>query len=143
MYKMIVLQLFTLGWKAFFEDQIENVYFRRLSHLFKVLSLLEACFDLITLPSVKIQIMGGKITENLGFKSPLLKVKRILSFFFHFQILHNNKTRYQKMVKIKDFCVKNLKMKRGQKFLDLPKRGFEPQIFSNFSAHDLNLNLNS
>ena len=47
------------------------------------------------------------------------------------------------MVKIKDFCVKNLKMKRGQKFLDLPERGFEPQIFSNFSAHDLNLNLNS
>ena len=37
----------------------------------KVLSLLEACFDLISSPSpsMKIQIMGGKITENLGFKS--------------------------------------------------------------------------
>jgi hypothetical protein len=33
----------------------------------KVLSFLEACFDLISSPSpfMKIQIMGGKITENL------------------------------------------------------------------------------
>ena len=46
------------------------------------------------------------------------------------------------MVKIKDtqFCVKNLKMKRkkGENFFYLPERGFEHQIFSNFSAHDLN-----
>ena len=28
--------------------------------------------------------------------------------------------------------------KKGQKFFDLPERGFEPQIFSNFPAHDLN-----
>ena len=36
----------------------------------KVLSLLEACFDLISgsSPSMKIQIMGGKITENLRSK---------------------------------------------------------------------------
>ena len=49
----------------------------------KVLSLLEACFDLISGSSLhmKIQIMGGKITENLGFKSPLRKVKIFLSFF--------------------------------------------------------------
>ena len=42
----------------------------------KVLSLLEACFDLISPSSLsmKIQIIGGKITENLGFKSPLRKV---------------------------------------------------------------------
>ena len=49
--------------------------------------------------------------------------------------------RYQKMVKIKDtkFCVKNLKIKRKKrtKNFDPPKRGFEPQIFSNFLAHDL------
>ena len=33
----------------------------------EVLSLLEACFDLISSPSLsmKIQIMGGKIAENL------------------------------------------------------------------------------
>ena len=39
----------------------------------KVLSLLEACFDLISSPSpfMKVQIMGGKITEYLGFESPL------------------------------------------------------------------------
>ena len=28
--------------------------------------------------------------------------------------------------------------KKGQKNFDLPERGFEPQIFSNFPAHDLN-----
>ena len=46
------------------------------------------------------------------------------------------------MVKIKDihFCVKNLKMKRKKNkfFFDLPEQGFEPQIFTNFPAHDLN-----
>ena len=38
---------------------------------FKVLSRLEACFDLISSSSLsmKIQIMGGKITGNLGFKT--------------------------------------------------------------------------
>ena len=49
---------------------------------------------------------------------------------------------YQKVVKIKDthFFVKNLKMKRkiNKKKFDLPERGFEPQIFSNFPAHDSN-----
>ena len=28
--------------------------------------------------------------------------------------------------------------KKGQTFFDLPERGFEPQIFSNFPGHDLN-----
>ena len=44
----------------------------------KVLSLLEACFDLISGSShhMKIQIMGEKITENLGFKTPLWKDKK-------------------------------------------------------------------
>ena len=28
--------------------------------------------------------------------------------------------------------------KKGQKFFDLPERGFEPQIFTNFPTHDLN-----
>ena len=39
----------------------------------KVLFLLEACFDLILSPSpsMKIQMVGRKITENLGFESPL------------------------------------------------------------------------
>ena len=51
----------------------------------KVLSLLEACFDLISGSSLhmKIQIMGGKITENLGYKFLFQKVKKNLSFF-HF-----------------------------------------------------------
>ena len=42
-------------------------------YIFKVLSLLEACFDLMSSPSpsMKIQILGRKITENLVFESPL------------------------------------------------------------------------
>ena len=57
----------------------------------KVLSLLEACFDLISppSPSMKIQIMGGKMTENLGFHSPLRKVKIffvLFLFIFKFSI---------------------------------------------------------
>ena len=46
------------------------------------------------------------------------------------------------MVKNKDmqFFIDNLKMKRktDKNFLTFPERGFEPQIFSNFPAHDLN-----
>ena len=49
----------------------------------KALSLLEACFDLISSPSpfMKVQIMGGKITEYLGFESPFWKDKKILTFW--------------------------------------------------------------
>ena len=46
------------------------------------------------------------------------------------------------MVKNKDmqFFMENLKMnrKKTKKCFDLPEQGFEPQIFSNFPAHDLN-----
>ena len=54
--------------------------------LFKVLSLLEALFDLISSPShtMKIQIMGGKITENLGFKMPILALEG--KFFSPFSV---------------------------------------------------------
>ena len=57
---------------------------------YKVLSLVEACFDLISPSSLsmKIQIIGGKITENLVFKSPLPKGNIFCPFSFHFQILH-------------------------------------------------------
>ena len=49
----------------------------------KVLSLLEACCDLISGFSLhmKIQIIGGKITENLGFKSQLRRVNFFCPFF--------------------------------------------------------------
>ena len=41
-------------------------------------------------PVMIIQIVGGKITENLGFESPIRKVKLFCPFFsFHFQILHS------------------------------------------------------
>ena len=57
-----------------------------LRDLVKVLSFLEACFDLILDSSLamKIQIMGRKITKNLGFKSPLRKVNNVCPFFFSF-----------------------------------------------------------
>ena len=59
--------------------------------ILKVMSLFEACFDLISGSSLSmnIQIMGGKITENLRFKSRFWKVKIFFVLFsFHFQILH-------------------------------------------------------
>ena len=53
----------------------------------KVLSSLEPCFDLISGSSLsmKIQIMGGKITQNLGFKSLF---QEVFFFSFYFQSLH-------------------------------------------------------
>ena len=44
------------------------------------------------------------------------------------------------MIKNKDMqFMENLKMKgKKDKKIDLPERGFEPQIFSNFPANDLN-----
>ena len=109
-------------------------------NLFKVLSLLEACFDLISgsTLSMKSQIMGGKITEILEFKSPLWKVK-IFSFFFLFIF----KFFTQKWISFINIWVKNKDMqffigefenekKKGQNNFDLPDRGFEPQIFSYF-----------
>ena len=91
---------------------LENVFLSQ--HFDKVLSLLEACFDLISSPSLfmKIQINGRKINENLGFKSPLWTVNK---FSVHFQILHK---------KLHIFVFNHL--------FDLSERGFEPQIFSNF-----------
>ena len=120
----------------------------------KVPSLLEACLDLTSFcsPSMEIQIMGGKITENLGFESPLWKVKKL---FVLFQILHkkwiscftnqistcfiwflNNKTRYQNMIKIKDtqFCVKNWKWKekKDNKFLTFQSGDSNPRFSVTF-----------
>ena len=68
---------------------ISRVFFMK----FKVLSLLEAFFDLILSPStsMKIQIMGGKITENMGFKSLLQKVKKkFVLFLFTFKFSMKN-----------------------------------------------------
>ena len=77
---------------AIFKDQNRSTKYRKRSYTVvgtinnitgKYPSLLEACFDLILSPSpsMKIQIMGGKITENLGFKSPLRKIKKCYVFF--------------------------------------------------------------
>ena len=129
----------------------------------KSLSLLQAFFDLISVSSLsmKIQIMGRKITENLGFKSLLRKVKTYLYFFlFIFKfftqkgisfifatfwhllwLIRNQIKDIQKWLQTKTSSFlwefENEK-KIGQNFFDLLERGFEPQIFSNFSAHDLN-----
>ena len=61
----------------------------------KVLSLLEACFDLISSPSpsMKIQTMGGKITENLGFESQFFTqnwVSLILTISLYLVLLFRN-----------------------------------------------------
>ena len=78
---------------------------------------------------MKIHIMGGKIPENLGFKSPLRKVKIVLFFFlFIFKF-------FRCAVFYGEF---ENEQKKDKKKFDLPERGFEPQIFSNFPAHDLN-----
>ena len=62
----------------------------------KVLSLLEASFDLISSPSpsMKMEIMGRTITAKLGYESLLQKVK---SGFFSvpFQII-NKKLQYSR-----------------------------------------------
>ena len=54
--------------------------------LAKVLSLLEACFYLISGSSIsmKIQIMGEKITENSKVQISALEGQSFCSFFFSF-----------------------------------------------------------
>ena len=49
------------------------------------------CLHLISSSShtMKFQIMGGKMTENLGFKSLLRKVKIVLSFFLFVTIFEH------------------------------------------------------
>ena len=51
----------------------------------KVLSLLEACFDLISGSSLsmKIQIMGGRITENLGFEPQIFSNFQVHYLNYH------------------------------------------------------------
>ena len=70
-------------------------YYNICDRVTKVLSLLEACFDLISGSTLhmKIQIMGGKITENLGFKSPLRKVK-LISFGYR-KVASSNTSRLE------------------------------------------------
>ena len=76
LFLQIYLKTFGITqWKK--KVRIAKIRSNSFSFWYKVLSLLEACFDLISGSSLsmKIQIMGGEITENLGFKSPLRKVK--------------------------------------------------------------------
>jgi hypothetical protein len=58
----------------------------------KVLSLLEPCFHLISSssPSMKIQIMGGKITENQWFQSPHGRSICFVLFLFIFNFSIKN-----------------------------------------------------
>ena len=71
----------------------------------------------------------------------MLKVSIFIDIYFVKQ------DTYSKMIKNKDVQVfmENLRIekKKAQTFFDLPKRGFEPQIFSNFPAHDLNFHVRS
>ena len=63
---------------------------------------------------MKIQIVGEKITENLGFESPLRKVKiYLLTIFnmFHLMSKYQNKISKNSSIEDTQFCVNNLKMK--------------------------------
>ena len=81
-----------------------------------------------------IQSNDIKLLNGSKYKQPSTVWNRYKKKFSN--VVHN------KFVKIKDihFCMNNLKMKRKnkQKIFDLPEQGFEPQIFSNVPAKDLN-----
>ena len=67
------------------------IKFELLLEVYKVLSCLEGCFDLILSNSlsIKIQIVGGKIIENLGFESPTTaRSNKICPLSVHLQILY-------------------------------------------------------
>ena len=108
-----------IGHRTFKGFVINDVY-SNIEITSKVLYLIEAYCDLITGSSLsmKIQIMGGKIWVS----NPCSGRSK---FFW-----------YSKMVKNKDmqFFMENFKWKEktDKKFFDLPERGFEPRIFSNF-----------
>ena len=55
------------------------------------------------------------------------------------------KTRYSKMIKNTDmqffYGVFENEQKKDKTKFDIPKRGVEPQIFSNFPAHDLKVRM--
>ena len=79
---------------------------------------------------------GAKITENLGFESPLRKVNFFLTIDIWFV-----KEDIQKWLKTKIYSFYGEfenEQKKDKKKFDLPEWGFEPQIFSDFPAHDLN-----
>ena len=115
----------------------------------KVLSLLEACFDLIlgSSLSMRIQITGWKITGNRGFWYLFWLIRNQIKHFenhFFINIWFVNQDA-QKWLKTK-ICIfygefENGKKKRTIFFFDLLERRFEPQIFSNFPAHDLNFHV--
>ena len=99
-YVYMINNYLTNNWRnnwQFIIDALEKLAKSRILHFtkfVKVLSLLEGCFDLISSPSpsIKIQIVGGKITENLGFESPLRKVKKLFVLFlfiFKFSLYKN------------------------------------------------------
>ena len=78
------------------ENPTAAAFKQKLLKASKVLPLFEACFALISPSSLsmKIQIIGGKITENLGFKLVLVQIPApegqncFVLFSFHFQTLH-------------------------------------------------------
>ena len=67
----------------------------------------------------------------------------MLNLCFYWKLIWNQDT-YSKTVKDKGAVFygefENEK-KKGQNFFDLPEPGFEPRIFGNFPAHDLNFNV--
>ena len=75
--------------------------------------------------------MSRKIRKS-GVQLPNLEGKTNFPFSFYFPILHT------KLHGVLYGEFENEK-KKNKFFFDLPELGFEPQIFSNFCALDLNL----
>ena len=75
-----------LGATLFLDKELRQIYLGNNLFARKVEKFYLPCLDLISSPSpsMKIQIVGGIITENLGFESLLWKV---IFFSFHVQIL--------------------------------------------------------
>ena len=84
-------QKYLLGRQSGFSLRTWSPTTTHLKKVDKVLSLLEASFDSISGSSLsmKIQIMGGKITKKSWVQIPVLECQKIFVLFsFHFQILH-------------------------------------------------------
>ena len=76
---------------------------------------------------------------ELYIPSKLLSLLKAYFFDLGLLTFHENSNHGLK-TKDMQFFMENLKMKRkkDKKKYELPERGFEPQIFSNFSANDMN-----
>ena len=76
------------------------------------------------------------------YKSDINKNKDFQHVFFLICNKVNNISKFDKDKKYPLLCEEfENEKKKEQKNVDLPEQGFEPQIFSNFPANDLNFHV--